>query len=1404
MPRRRRSGGRGKLGGKRGRSTRDILTRHSNHSRLLRFEPLECRRLLAITVNTILDVVDPTDGKTSLREAIAAAPSGEVINFAPSVSGTMDLNPLSGEMQITTNITINGPGPNLLTISAEKCDPTSKSTLNDNKNDDGDGERIFNISASNVAIHGLKFIEGDAGGVGDDGKGGAIRSTGTNLTIGNCVIEKNHAFIPGDSVGGGVFCAGTLTITNSTISGNEAPRGGGIYARTVMLSAGSIVSNNGTQVEGGGIFAKVNATVSSSRVMDNEIWPIISIPQRGGGVFAAGNITVDNESVIQGNSSRQGGGVFAVGNATVTNSVLSQNKAAFSGGGGSAYGGLFSVSNSTISENTAGDDGGGISGRNILVSFSTVTGNKALRGGGIGSIVDGGSVTVMSSTISGNMADQPNTGNLGGGIYSRDSVSIFNSTITNNAVGADAVKPTDPFRTGDGGGVASNFGPVVIRNSIVAGNRDVKDDSHPDLRLGPNANLTLEFSIIGDNSGTTLVSGNPAAGGNKIGTHVSPINALLGPLVNNGGLTSTHALLTNSPAIDMGDPGFVPPPDTDQRGPGIPRVQNGRIDMGAFESTPIPIDKILVSTLDDEFDGNFGAGDQSLREAIFLANSRGGHDDIPFADSLEVGAATISLELGQLAISDSATIEWEGTTPLRIDGDGTSRIFAIDNGSSGLIDVTLNRLLLTGGSTASSGGGILSFENLTVHQLSISGNHADEFGGGILHFSGRLDVIDSTIAGNSAGLEGGGIWNNTDLTEPRIATITNSTVSGNSAPRGGGIRNFDGLMRIKFSTITDNQADPGQGSGIASYGDSVTPTELFSSIVAGNDGSDLDFVPDLTNSFQSVGYNLIGTGNALAKFTQPGDQPNVLNPQLAALADNGGPTRTHAPLPGSAALDKGNPSFLPPPENDQRGPGFPRVDNSRIDIGSYEMQFGPTVTPEPGKPPMEDGNWGMMLNGPAAPVTFQVQRDFSIPSGGDGAVAVVANWLENPAVALAIDLDIDGTLDFKLTPANATPDGLAGPHPNVQGKLHSQLVSLASTSVTLNSAIWIVPIGTNLLGRDVRVTLIGGISTEFLAWTGTYHNVRQNDPVGSAVSQSTSATVGFNSLMIPDVDKNNSTLDTVLAMGRPGFALNNFQPDPLLQDPAVTSLQGEPQNELKLVPPAFGFPSVADAEWTPSTGFLMRAAASSDDDDPSAAMTLMEWGFQPSGAAGFTHVAVELRHAPVLPGDYSCNGIVDAADYVLWRKTLGSSVSQFLGADGNGNGMVDPGDYDVWRANFGSIAAPAAASAITSVVPNQIQATTVATNSFVPESEVEDEFVGLLPAMPSVATAEKQTRIESLNRASTTASRDDAILAWYVSLLASSKSLTRIDNAHVDTGCDSSSDAPEDVFELQVALNDLI
>lgn len=408
-----------------------------------------------------------------------------------------------------------------------------------------------------------------------------------------------------------------------------------------------------------------------------------------------------------------------------------------------------------------------------------------------------------------------------------------------------------------------------------------------------------------------------------------------------------------------------------------------------------------VTNLDDGPVAAAGDLPGSLRQALFDANATSQSDDIVFQSGL---SGVVALTAGELAITeplriigpeaDRITIDASGndTTP-NAEGGGT-RVLNIDDGDiQTQFQVELSRLVITGGDVTGSGGGIRSRENLVlidsivtgntvsgtdargggidnymgnlqVRQSTVSDNHAvgtTGDGGGIHHGTTlfgtqRLRLIDSTVSANTAGRDGGGIFTGNNLLEDQATLISNSTISGNTAGRrGGGIFNFDGQTTIRWSTITANQGAPDAGSGIASYGDAGTHATLHSTIVTGNPGVDLAVVAGNVNSLSSAGYNLIGTANTFGSgsaaddsFTQPGDQTGVLDAALAALADNGGPTQTHALLPASPALDAGDPTAVVGSDGlssfDQRGTPFDRIEDgngdstARIDIGAYERQ----------------------------------------------------------------------------------------------------------------------------------------------------------------------------------------------------------------------------------------------------------------------------------------------------------------------------------------------------------------------------------------------------------------------------------------------------------------------------------
>ena len=225
---------------------------------------------------------------------------------------------------------------------------------------------------------------------------------------------------------------------------------------------------------------------------------------------------------------------------------------------------------------------------------------------------------------------------------------------------------------------------------------------------------------------------------------------------------------------------------------------------------------------------------------------------------------------------------------------------------------------------------------VTVGNSTISGNSAT-YGGGILSSKSALTIVNSTISGNLAADSGGGVAS----AGTSFLTIVNSTVSGNSAGSGGGIYNAGGAQ-IANSTFSGNSA-PSGGGIYNSIGQSGPRLEIGDTIL--NAGASGENIFNNSGTITSDGYNVC-SDNGGGFLNGPGDQINT-DPLLGPLQDNGGPTLTHAPLPGSPAIDAGDPNFTPPPYYDQRGPCYRRVYGRRIDVGSVEVQPPRCLTPAP-------------------------------------------------------------------------------------------------------------------------------------------------------------------------------------------------------------------------------------------------------------------------------------------------------------------------------------------------------------------------------------------------------------------------------------------------------------------------
>jgi Right handed beta helix region len=319
-----------------------------------------------------------------------------------------------------------------------------------------------------------------------------------------------------------------------------------------------------------------------------------------------------------------------------------------------------------------------------------------------------------------------------------------------------------------------------------------------------------------------------------------------------------------------------------------------------------------------------GSGPNTLRQA--LADASDG--DTINVDPVVTGVITLSG--GELLVDKSVTISGPGANILSVNGNYMSRVFYIASGKT----VTISGLTITQGGNAALGAGIYNdHSTLTVNNSTVSGNQSFNVGGGLYNDHGTLTVSNSTVSGNLAGPTGygGGIYNDGTSSGSATLTVSNSTFSGNNASCcGGGILSA-GPLGGSATVIVNNSTFTGNGFGsitISGNGATLTirDTILDGGGIGGGDGSTLT----------SLGYNL-STDDGGGYLTATGDQINT-DPMLGPLQNNGGLTFTHALSTGSPAINAGDPSFTPPPNYDQRGPGFDRVVNGRIDIGAFEVQ----------------------------------------------------------------------------------------------------------------------------------------------------------------------------------------------------------------------------------------------------------------------------------------------------------------------------------------------------------------------------------------------------------------------------------------------------------------------------------
>ena len=827
-------------------------------------------------------------GHFSLREALAAAKRNDrsapdVITFDPSLNGgTILLNPTLGRLVIDSNVEIHGPGKDLLTL---------------------DGNRacgIFSLSNGlTLSLSGLSLARGV-------GFGGAI-----NIGTG-CTADLDHLGFVGNAIG-------------------DYQKGGALYVQsgsivTLRDSGISLGMDNGTGGNGYGIAIanEGSLTVSDCTIED------IQRTSDAGGVFGGAFYSTGQLTIVRTRIARVttpsylfGGGIYASGQLTASDVVISD---VITGLGHAGDGGVgiyvtdcvASITNTTI-QNCVGSWGGGIyltGMTSATLTDCTISGNQVgYNGGGVEIGGNLTAATLVNCTISGNTCSLW-AGGKGGGVYNQGNLVLTQCTVSDNVV--------TPNGTPDGGGLYAFGGgspPAVTRlnNTIVARNLL---GTTPDDVCGA-FDAASSHNLIGTGDGATGFINR--VNDNLVGTNAALIDPWMGLLQDNGGPVFTCALIGKGPAVDAGDnslavDGAGHPLTADARG--FVRIADGDlngsalVDIGAFERNLGDIGDdhdggygyhdhaFVVSTLADENDGDYRAGDFSLREALVAANrnDRSVPDVITFAPSLTGGTILLDSSLGRLVIDSNVVISGPGRDLLTLDANNACGILGV----SGNLNVTLSGLMITRGS--GSGGGLHVGSGCTVgiHDLSFSRNTASasyQYGIGLLVDAGSTVTVSNSVfsrnqcGGSSAGAavynygdltlsddsfednqtgdacEGGAIYTRGRLTVVRCniertrmgawcnaagifvyrgqLSVSDSTISdGIAHGTAGGIFTLDSLVSVTNTIIRSNTCD--SGAGVAFNG--TTEAMMTGCTVSGNVGGDaggvwvgLDAVVSLVN-----------------------------------------------------------------------------------------------------------------------------------------------------------------------------------------------------------------------------------------------------------------------------------------------------------------------------------------------------------------------------------------------------------------------------------------------------------------------------------------------------------------------------------------------------------------------------
>jgi hypothetical protein len=701
---------------------------------------------------------------------------------------------------------------------------------------------------------------------------------------------------------------GSVRIEHVTIQNGNAHDGGGILNMSVLQLHDGIIRNNIASEHGAGIGNRGDMTLTNSIVRDNR-----TDDESDAGVFNAGTMTIRG-STISGNAALDnGGGVLNQGTIEIVDSVITGNSAGLGGGGMHNAGPTATahLNNVTIAENRAQQGSGIFNAGLMTMERCRVAENRAAQGGGI---FNSGTLLLSDTIVRDNSVNTFD----GAGIFNTGTLSLYRSALAGN----DTI---------EGGGGLTNRGSATVRASQVYENTTYDgsgagiDNLGTLMMLGSDVRDNRAHSLDGggglNNLGVATIEGSTVRGNQAI--------VLGGGIRNSGTLTLTASTVAGNQATERG--GGVFNLGTLRIAGSTMRDNRAIIDGGGIYNYG------RVTLADSLIEGNransagsaFGSGGgifNALEGTLVLTRSIIRANQSIVGDTAGNGGGIYSA--GRLTLTQS-TIR---------DNRAGSNAGGVYNAETGVATLA-NSLVDSNRVDDGAGGGVRNDGELSVTATTFHGNVATEDGGGALFNAGTASISGSTLSDNHSAESGGALYN----ASSGSASISKSTISGNRArSEGGGIFNRGGTLHLNNVTIANN-AVIGDGGGIANglLGAVSGWIDIANSIVAGNrkiGGGNSDCLMTLN----SQGYNLIQNSASCIVTGDPTGNLLGIDPRLGPLANNGGPTRTHALRPGSPAIDAGNPATPGSGGNacaaaDQRGVARPQ--GSRCDIGAYERRI---------------------------------------------------------------------------------------------------------------------------------------------------------------------------------------------------------------------------------------------------------------------------------------------------------------------------------------------------------------------------------------------------------------------------------------------------------------------------------